>query len=473
MFARGSLGVVQIAGRGIQCTALIRSDDLRISVLTAGSQRSTLPRMGYIQDAGANTPLNPRWRELNAFIHLSPDFQPALDRAGVGALAVKDNIEVAGMPCTAGTPGLRNYIPRLDAPVIARLRAAGFAIAGKTNMHELAYGITSNNAAYGPVRNAFDPTCFAGGSSGGTAVAIAAGVVRAGLGTDTGGSSRIPAALNGIVGFRPSVGRYSSDGVIRISPTRDVIGPMGRCVRDVALLDAVMSGDAMDLARIDVEGLRLGLPGQYFQESLHADTAGVLEKVVTLLRQAGVEFVTADLPDIASRNAAVSFPVVLYETRSALQSFLDTAGLELTLAELHARIASPDVKELVGLAMSGHVSQPDYQHAIRIERPRLQQVYREYFETHQVAAILFPTTPLPACPIVSSDQNVMLNGTGVPTFPTFIRNTDPASNAGIAAISIPAGLSRTGLPIGIELDGPAGSDRLLLAIAAAIETVIQ
>ena len=422
---------------------------------------------------GGNTPLNPRWRELNAFIHLAPDFQPSADQAAIGALAVKDNIEVAGMPCTAGTPGLRDYIPRLDAPVIARLRAAGFAIAGKTNMHELAYGITSHNAAYGPVRNAFDPTCFAGGSSGGTAVAIAAGVVRAGLGTDTGGSSRIPAALNGIVGFRPSVGRYSSDGVIRISPTRDVIGPMGRCVRDVALLDGVMSADATELARIDIEGLRLGLPAQHFQESLHADTAAVLEKVVTLLREAGVDIVEADLPDIASRNAAVSFPVVLYETRAALQAFLDTSGVSLTLAELHARIASPDVRELVGLAINGHVSQPDYQHALGVERPRLQQVYSEYFATHRVAAILFPTTPLPACPIVGSDQNVMLNGRSVPTFPTFIRNTDPASNAGIAAISIPAGSSRAGLPIGMELDGPAGSDRLLLAIAAALETIIH
>lgn len=378
------------------------------------------------------------------------------------------------MPCTCGTPALRTYVPKVDAPAIARLRSAGAEIVGKTNMHELAYGITSNNAAFGSVRNAIDPRCFAGGSSGGTAVAIAAGVVRAGLGTDTGGSSRIPAALNGIVGFRPSIGRYPMGGVARISPTRDVIGPMARNVEDVALLDAVLSGDATaQLAALDLRGLRVGLPEQHFQESLHADMSRTLERVVASMTEAGAVFVKADLPNIAALNAAVSFPIVLHETKTSLQSYLRDTGLPVSLQQLHEMIASPDVKELIGLAINDHVSQQDYERALNVERPRLQQLYRDYFATHGVEAILFPTTPLPACPIEGSDQTVALGADRVPTFTTFIRNTDPASNAGIPSISLPAGSSSQHLPLGIELDGPAGSDRRLLAIAAAIAAALS
>ena len=310
--------------------------------------------------------LHPGWRDLNAFTCLDPRFEPGtLGSPSVGTpgvasqplagyrLVVKDNIEVAGMPCTSGTPSLRAYVPRHDAPAVALLRLAGAEIVGKANMHELAYGITSNNAAFGPVRNPYDPRYFAGGSSGGTAAAIAAGVVHAGLGTDTGGSARIPAALSGIVGFRPTVGRYPMGGVAQISPTRDVIGPMGRNVGDVAVLDAVLSrSPTLRLDGIDLRGLRMGLPVEHFQQCLHADIHRVLRNVVEVLRAAGVVFIDADLRDVAALNAAVSFPIVLHETKPALERYLRGTGLALTLEQLYEDVASADVKEIIAQVLN-------------------------------------------------------------------------------------------------------------------------
>ena len=441
---------------------------------------------------------HPEWRALNAFTHLDPRFEANIEQSALGEAAthapvstggpplagyrivVKDNIEVAGMPCTLATPALRKYVAKRDAAAVSRLRAAGAEIVGKANMHELAYGITSNNPTFGPVRNVHDRTCFAGGSSGGTAAAIAAGLVRAGLGTDTGGSSRIPAALCGIVGFRPTLGRYPMGGVALLSPTRDVIGPMGRSVRDVAALDGVLAGmPSADLAAVDLRGLRIGVPQEYFQENLDSDVSRALQHVVAALRNAGATLISADLQSVAAINAAVSFPVVLYETKGALQAFLLHTGMSVTLAQLYDEIASADVKEIMGQVIVDAVSEHVYRQALTVARRQLQRLYQDYFAAQNIEAVLFPTTPLPARPIEGSDRLVTLNGAAVSTFATFIRNTDPASNAGIPGISLPAGFSVcqgrdcAPLPVGIELDGPAGSDRRLLAIAAAVEAVLS
>src|SRR5207247_5915339 len=162
-------------------------------------------------------------------------------------VVVKDNIEVAGLPASAGTPALKAYVPGKDAPVAAKLRATGAIIIGKTNMHELAFGISGYNAGFKTgtepgVRNAYDATKIAGGSSSGTGAAIGARIVTAGLGTDTGGSVRVPCALNGCATLRPTVGRYPQGGIAPISHTRDTAGPMAATVADVAVLDHVVAG---------------------------------------------------------------------------------------------------------------------------------------------------------------------------------------------------------------------------------------
>ncbi len=418
---------------------------------------------------------------LNAFIHLDPDrVLDAASRAvpGGGRLAglpvpVKDNFDTANMPTTGGTPGLRDHRPARTAPVLRRLVDEGAYVMGKLNMHELAFGITSNNAAFGPARNPHDPARIPGGSSGGSGAAVAARMAPVAMGTDTGGSVRIPAALCGVAGFRPTAGRYSRDGIVPISSTRDTAGPLARSVEDLALLDGVIAGAPDDLPRMALKGARIGVPRGYFYDDLHPETARVADAALAALAAAGAVLVEAEMPDVPKLDAAAGFPVALYETVVELTRYLLESGLPLDLAGLAAAVASPDVAGLLQgvLTPEGAIPEAVYREALTQTRPALQAAYAGYFASNDVIAAIFPTTPLPAAPI-GEDETVELNGERVPTFLTFIRNTGPSSLAGIPGVTLPAGLSGGGLPVGMELDGPAGSDRALLALSAAVEAAL-
>ncbi len=472
------------------CTAETESPAIPVPDYPTATELLAMMRAGETSSARIVAELLRRAGEaqsLNAFITI--DAEGALARAEeldqmrsqgeiLGPLhglplVVKDNIHVAGLPNTAGTPGLREFTPAADNAVIAALLDAGALIIGKTNMHELAFGITSDNAAFGAVANPFDTTTFAGGSSGGTASAIAAGVAPAGLGTDTGGSVRIPAALTGTAGFRPSNGRYPLSGVTPISHTRDTIGLIAWNVADLILLDSVIEPHGAAVPPLAAGEIRLGVPRTYYYANLDQQSARIIDDALIRLADAGVTLIEVDPEGIGPLVAESGFPIALYEAVHDLSDYLDAFGTGVTLAELAAATASPDVHGIfAGITGEGQVSEEAYTAAMKI-REDLRRVFRDFFSAHDLDAIVFPTTPLPARPIENSMQTVELNGAQVPTFPTYIHNTEPGSIAALPGISLPVGLTAEGLPVAIEIDGPENSDRQLLAIAATLEQIFD
>ncbi len=449
-------------------------------------------RISHVEHVDALLERLPTAQRLGAVISAAPELARALahslDRRETRGpltgipLAVKDIVDVAGFPTTGGTRALEQDVVTRDAPAVARLREAGALFTLKTNLHELSFGITSNNGSYGPVRHPADPALSPGGSSGGSAVAVAVGLVPAAVAADTGGSARIPAALCGIVGFRPTLGRYPSRGVLPIAHSRDTIGPMARTVDDVVLLDALLAGEhprgvpgARHLEFDDegpgpLHGVRLGVP-ELFLEDLEPGVDAVIGAALRALEASGAELVGVDLRPAREQAAAAGMTIALHEFLPDLEAYLDARGTGRSLDEVRDGIGSPDVRRIWELAQVFRAAEDEYR-AAQEQRRLAQRLYAGLFRDRGVTALVQPTCPLTARPI-GDDETVELNGRRVPTFETFTRHSDLAGILGTPGISIPAGHTAEGLPVGLELAAGPGADAVLLDLARTVEALLR
>ncbi len=257
-----------------------------------------------------------------------------------------------------------------------------------------------------------------------------------------------------------------------ISHTRDTVGLLSRSIADLVVLDNAIVEDSSALEVVPADTLRLGVPRGYFYQGIDTETSVIIEAVLSRLAAANVQLFEVDIPDIGDLIARSAFPIALFEVAHDLPAYLEDFATGVNFGALSAAAASPDVQGVLAL-VSGEdrVSEASYAAALQA-RTQLRKNFHDYFIQGQFDAIIFPTTLLPARSIEDSQETVDLNDARVPAFPTYIHNTDPASIAALPAISLPAGLTASGLPVGIEVDGPEQSDRHLLAVAKTLEDLI-
>ncbi|HZN03886.1 MAG TPA: amidase [Candidatus Polarisedimenticolia bacterium] len=373
-------------------------------------------------------------------------------------VALKDNIDTAGIRTTAASALYEDRIPAEDAHVVRRLREAGAVLLGKLNLHEFAFGGTSTVSRFGPVRNPWALDRIAGGSSGGSAVAVAAGLCFAALGTDTAGSVRIPASFCGVVGLKPTYGRVSNRGVIPLSWTHDHVGPLTRSVEDAALvLQAIAGFDVADPASREVPAEpslreiertaakpRLGIPRKPFFDDLDPEVAQAVAAAIETLGRQAAGVVDVELPPGGFRSSG------LYVRVRGPEAYAFHAR---TLKESPEKYQDPTRAALMKFA---DVKADDYVNARR-EVELLRRTILETFS--RVDLLVTPTMPVPPILIAEADREN----------PVDWRNTVPFSTYGLPAVSIPCGRTRAGLPIGLQIAGPPLGEAAVLRFALAFE----
>lgn len=417
-----------------------------------------------------------RLSHLGAISYLDPDCALDSPRGRAAGplygvpMVVKDNIDTENLPTTAGTPGLDGCIPPADAPIVRRLRDAGVVVIGKATQHELALGASSVNPYSGTPRNPIDMSMTTGGSSGGSAAAVAAGIVPMALGTDTAGSVRLPAAFCGLVGFRPTVGRYPCEGIVPVSPTRDTPGPITRTVKDLLLVDSVLTGHGPVRDIAELPKLRLAINPDHLR-GLDPVVRNEFQCAVAALELSGVTFVNVDMRELERAAEHAGHVILNYEFVPALRAYLAERYPDLTVEKVLEQVSSVDVQSAVGYLQALSVSDAVYRQALE-DRTAVSAAMAWQLDGLGAAAVLHPTSPVLPGPIDAPNE-VFGAGTHVPSYLGYLRFSGIAGAVNLPAVTIPSGAERSGTPVGIELRGLSGRDDELLAIAAAVSEVLR
>lgn len=380
-------------------------------------------------------------------------------------MSLKDNIDVAGSITTAGSKILANNLANRDAFIVERLKRAGAVIVGKANLHEWVFGPTSQSTHYGPVRNPWDTSRIPGGSSGGSGASLAAGMCVGSIGSDTGGSVRLPAAFCGVAGLRPTIGRISCRGSIPVSAWFDTLGPMARQVSDVARIFSVVAGYDPDdpisedvpvpnvLAELDapVAGMRLGVQKRWFFDELPDSTSAAMDEALAVFRALGVEIVEIDLGDVERSQELLAFKVLLADAynvhKDGLENRPDDYGRDVY------------TRAMLGKSVTGS----EYAEALRWNEGFKQRLRRVF---GSVDAILSPTIPFGAPEAVTGEE-----GEGwFKTIRDITRFTFGWSFAGVPTLSVPCGVDDNNMPLGMQLCAPWFDEPAVLRLGHAYQT---
>lgn len=403
--------------------------------------------------------------KLNAYIAVTEDIalaqaEIAEDRWLNGSarilegipISYKDNIYTKDIPTTSGSKIDQDFIPNYNASVVDSLNQSGTIMTGKVNMHEFAFGITNNNPFYGAAKNPWNPEKIPGGSSGGSAVSVATDLCVASIGTDTGGSVRIPAASCGLVGLKPTRNLIKGSGITPLSWTLDHIGPITKNIDDLLLImNGIVNNEVYAINHLDIKNLNIGIPTNFFNERIEEEVLQFYTNAIEQFERLGAKIIKIEVPG-AEEAMDLTFTLAIseagYTHKEQIQSNINVYG--------------DDVKQILGLSTS--ISAPQYISALK----RQNKLAKKLDDTfNQIDILLTPT--LPALPKDIGQEEIVIENEAEPIFDCMNRYTNYFNITGNPAITIPTGISNCGLPVGIQLVGAKQNDSLIMQVAKVYE----